>query len=498
MEIRTDIVKEAIVDGILYILDKEPYEIPSGSVTTAVTKIYVPEFSVDGYKAINDDYKEMIYPYGYSGARITKEPFFDQVAVIMTSGSNAQMMEVMYTKGLAAHQDYMTLAEAKAVTNSDCTQLLDGNSAVTSFNEFQYFTSVSDCGQYFARNAINLESIILPKSLRIIPPRMFTITTAVWNSGARGHLKYVGNTEQIEEVGQVAFQYQQLPYSLNFTQKLKKIGISAFLGNYNARNLNDMSMSMYTTSFGDLSGVEEIVGNPSNGNSAAFMAQQNLKSINMPKMTQIPLNIFCNCQNLSSINVDWDNLTLIGGYSLVHTAIESIPSCPKLTTIGSDAFDFCRSLKTIGDMPLLTSIGNYAFWNCHKLQEVGDMPLLTAVPNYAFCNDYNLVKIGRMDSVTTIGTQAFAACNWVRNFKFPSCTSVGKWAFGMDYGFDNKRTIEFGQPYSAITFNAQTFVVVDSDNNNAVTPCTNTKIICNGVELTDEQYEAVGATKPTW
>lgn len=467
-EIQTNIVTKTVFEDNLYILDKTPFVIEDD--LSYINKVYVPQDSYDGYVELNSYLTSYIHKYNYTAIGVERQPFYDNIAVIMTNETNAPVMEVMHSKGLAYSAYYMTLAEAKAVTNEDCSQLFDGNTSITSFNEFQYFTNVTDCGSYFARNAYNLESIILPKSLRIIPPRMFTITTAVWNSGIRGHLKYVGNTEQIEEVGQVAFQYQQLPFSLNFTQKLKKIGISAFLGNYNTRNLDDMSMSMYITSFGDLSGVEEIVGNPSNGSSAAFLGQQNLKSVNMPKMTQIPLNLFCNCHNLSSINVDWDNLTSIGGYSLVHTAIENIPNCPKLTTIGTSACDWCLSLKTIGDMPLLT-----------------------AVPKYAFTNNYNLVKVGNMDSVTSIGTEAFAACNWVRYFKFPSCTSVGKWAFGMDYGYDNKRTIEFGKPYEEISFNSQTFVIV---HDNEVTPCTNTTIICNGIELTEEQYEAVGAQKP--
>ena len=488
---RTDIVKIAIVDDILYVLEKEPYDI-SEVITENINRVFVPELSVDGYKEINTEYSDKIYSYGYSSVKLTKEPFYDQIAVIMTTESNAPMMSVMYSRGLCANPDYMTLEEAKAVRNEDCTQLLDGNSEVTSFNEFQYFTNVTDCGEFFARNAINLESIILPKSLKKIPPRMFTITTAYWNAGKRGHLKYVGNTEQIEEVGQVAFQYQQQPFSLNFTQKLKKIGLSAFIGNYNHNNLNDDSMFTYITSFGDLSGVEEIVLAPNNSASSAFMAQQNLKSINMPKITHIPINIFCNCRNLSTINFDWDNLTNIGEFALVNTAIDNIPNCPKLSTIGQSAMSWCRNLKFIGDMPLLTTINKYTFEYCYNLKEIGDIPLVTTIGNYAFANDRELYKIGRMDNVTTIGVQAFAGCNKL-NAYFPICTSVGKWAFGVDYGKDYKRTIEFGKPFDEISFNSETFII---SHDNEILPCTNTTIICNGVELTEEQYQAVGAVKP--
>ena len=486
MEVRTDLIKETIVDGILYVFDDEAYEIPSAMVTTAVTTIYVPENSVDAYKEINDDYKEMIYPYNYSGVRLTKEPFYDNVAVIMTSGSNAPMMNVMYTKGLATHQDYMTLAEAKAVTNDDCTQLLDGNSAVTSFNEFQYFTNVTDCGEYFARNAINLESIILPKSLKKIPPRMFTITTAYWNAGKRGHLKYVGNVEQIEEVGRVAFQYQNQPFSLNFTQKLKKIGLSAFIGNYNSKNLEDLTMATYITSFGDLSGVEEFELNTDNiNNSSAFMAQQNLKAINLPKITNIPTNIFANCQNLSSVNVDWENLTNIGVYAFINTKIENIPHCPKLTTLGECAFQLCRSLLFVGNMPSLTGLGQYSLYRCFKLKEIGDMPLLTTLNKYTFGECNNLIQVGKFDSLTTINEGGFAGCNELPYIYLPIANNVGKYAFAVDEGLGVNRTIEFGLPYESITFNNQAFV-----NN------VNTRIICNGVELTAEQYQAVGAQKP--
>lgn len=473
--IRTDIITTATVDDKMYILDNTPYQITAE--TSGVSVVYVPEFSYEGYTALNSDLANKLRPYSYTGVQLTKQPFYDEIAVIMTSESNAPMMSVMYSKGLCANADYMTLAEAKAVQNSDVVQLLDGNESVTHFEEFQYFTNVTDAGQYFARGTVNLESIILPKSLKTIPPRMFTITKALWNAGKRGHLKYVGNTEQIERVGEVAFQYQRNIKSLNFTQKLKTIDHSGFIESNYETNGKYSEGGLYET-FGDLSGVETV-------GRAAFWTCNHIKSIYMPKVTYIDAHTFDVCEQLSDITLDWDNLTNIGEGAFIKCNLRQLPNMPKITTIDRQAFYTNISLESVGDMPLLTTLGQYAFWHNLKLNEVGDMPLLTTITNYAFADDLNLVKVGKLDSLTTINEGGFAGCNKLPYIYLPVANNVGKYAFAVDEGLGVNRTIEFGLPYESITFNNQAFV-----NN------VNTRIICNGVELTAEQYEAVGAQKP--
>lgn len=473
---RTDIVKTAIVDDILYVLEKEPYDI-SEVITENINRVFVPELSVDGYKEINTEYSDKIYPYGYSSVKLTKEPFYDQIAVIMTTESNAPMMSVMYSRGLCANPDYMTLEEAKAVRNEDCANLLDGNSEVTSFNEFQYFTNVTDCGSYFARNAFYLESIVFPKSLKVIPPRMFTITNANYKSGKRGHLKYVGNCEQIESVGQVAFQNQNLVKRLNFTQKLTEIQPSAFLCP-NKQTMGDNWKGGEFETFGDLSAVESVSG-------AAFWCDVEIKSIYMPKVTVINDHTFYECFKLSDVTFDWNNLTSIGVAAFENTVIKNLPNLPKLTEMKQSAFQKDEALEYIGNMPLLTTLGTYAFWHCVNLKEVGDMPLITTIGIYTFADDKELYKVGKLDSLTTINEGGFAGCNKLSYIYLPVANNVGKYAFAVDEGLGVNRKIEFGLPYESITFNNQAFV-----NN------VNTRIICNGVELTDEQYQAVGAVKP--
>lgn len=89
--------------------------------------------------------------------------------VIMTSESNAPAMAVCYEKGWAAHADYMTLKEAKKVTN---VGVAFASKSFSTFHEFQYFTGVTSLAtQAFKSNTMS--AITLPSSLRTIGKQAF-------------------------------------------------------------------------------------------------------------------------------------------------------------------------------------------------------------------------------------------------------------------------------------------------------------------------------------
>jgi hypothetical protein len=87
--------------------------------------------------------------------------------IIMTSETNPAMMTVVYGKGWCASPDYMTKQEAEAVTALGSGFCM-GNTSVTHFEEFAYFTSVTQAPTSFFRTASNLASIELPTSLTLI------------------------------------------------------------------------------------------------------------------------------------------------------------------------------------------------------------------------------------------------------------------------------------------------------------------------------------------
>ena len=171
---------QAKYNGNLYVIEKTPYQITED---TDANIIYVPMDSVDGYRELNENLP--IVGYGYSTIKVNRLPFMDALETIVTTESNAPLMAVLYAKGLAANENYMTLAEAKAVTNEQLDGLLNGNNTVVSFNEFKYFTGITKIGTSDDadgskttapfRQCTSLKYITLPPTVKELGARAFDL-----------------------------------------------------------------------------------------------------------------------------------------------------------------------------------------------------------------------------------------------------------------------------------------------------------------------------------
>lgn len=106
---------------------------------------------------------------GYMYDKVTKKLFENTGSValelgpdiIMTQESNPEVLAVCYAQGWCASEDYMTLAEAAAVTNNQ----LGGKFRATNivhFDEFQYFTGITSLTYNAFLDCQYLKSIKLP------------------------------------------------------------------------------------------------------------------------------------------------------------------------------------------------------------------------------------------------------------------------------------------------------------------------------------------------
>ncbi len=101
-----------------------------------------------------------------------------------------------------------------------------------------------------------------------------------------------------------------------------------------------------------------------------------------------------------------------------------------VTTIGSQAFSYCRGLTSITIPESVTSIGNVAFWNCTGLTSVTIPNSVTSIGNVAFWNCTGLTSVTIPNSVTSIGNVAFWNCTGLTSVTIPnSVTSIGNVAF---------------------------------------------------------------------
>lgn len=103
---------------------------------------------------------------------ISKELTVLNPNVIMTEKTNPAVLEVMYNNGLCANATYMTKQEAEAVQdgsfNSAGTQsgsIFYNNTAITSFDEFRYFTGMTTLDAYAFYGCANLASLKVPSSV---------------------------------------------------------------------------------------------------------------------------------------------------------------------------------------------------------------------------------------------------------------------------------------------------------------------------------------------
>ena len=286
----------------------------------------------------------------------------------------------------------LSYAEAQAVKSIGT--VFSSNETITSFNELQYFTSLSSLSMDAFYYCTQLRSIVLPASIKSIGKYAFSWCTSLEN---------VILSDALLSIGEYAFhQCSSLP-SIDLPDGLQSIGFNAFVH------------------------CKELV------------------SVRIPaSVTSIAGNCFASCYNIESIVVDEENVTYTSGdgcnaiinkkyNSLISGCKTSvIPSlvtyidedafsdCPDLThidipnsviAIGGWAFYLCTGLMSVSLPESLQRIGSYAFASCTSLQSVEIPQSVTIIENHAFDGCYGLKSvISRVTDVFATGSSAFLNC----------------------------------------------------------------------------------------
>ena len=144
--------------------------------------------------------------------------------------------------------------------------------------------------------------------------------------------------------------------------------------------------------------------------------------------TSIPSEFCYNCTNLKEV-VFGDNITSIGTSAFRGTAILSLTLPEGLTSISSNAFENCDSLKSVVIPDNVTSLGSYCFQNCDSLKSVVIGAKVAAINDYAFYNCYKLSDATGGASVTTIGSYAFYNTALTKAFLPDAVQTIGSGAF---------------------------------------------------------------------
>ena len=148
------------------------------------------------------------------------------------------------------------------------------------------------------------------------------------------------------------------------------------------------------------------------------------------RVTSIGKEAFAFCRNLTSITIP-DSVTTIDEEAFYHCDnLTSVAIGASVTTIGYMAFESCDNLTSVVIPDSVTSIFPYAFDSCDNLTSVTIGNSVTTICYRAFFCCTNLTSVTIGDSVTTIGEEAFARCDNLTSVTIPnSVTTIDDGAF---------------------------------------------------------------------
>ena len=269
--------------------------------------------------------------------------------------------------------------------------------------------------------------------------------------------------ESLQTIGEYSFSNCAGLSSINIPASVSHIGNKAFFGCNNVTKLKVYCKIIKDWFSGINSSVNEIIiGKTVDTISAyAFNGFSRITEISIPQSVKfINEGIFANCENLSIINVDSNNIyydSRENCNAIINTKENIIVAGCKNTkfptsinSIGNGAFEGCTGLKELELPEQITSIGNKAFYECSTLANVYIPSSTKIIAENAFehcdnlkvlmintdCVDTwfsrntSLKKVILGDNVKRISKNAFFGCSYV-NSVIPSenINYVGENAF---------------------------------------------------------------------
>ena len=267
----------------------------------------------------------------------------------------------------------ITKTQAKSASNSSLNTAFYGNTNITSFDEFQYFTGITQingantstvANQRGFANCTNLRSITFPRSLIALGHYCFSNCT---------------NLERIKIQSIITNQYVGVFYGCN---KLTRVDVP-----YLDIWLNSASSCFEGSKDGHIfvDGAEIInaiiPGSITNIRSNAFYYCKRITSVTFPSTcTSVASNAFYGCEGL--YDIVWGGVTEIGQYAfrecfgLPETLV--LPST--LTIVGNGSFYDCYSVKTYDVGSGCTSIASSAFQNTNPRTTVRTFIIRATTP----------------------------------------------------------------------------------------------------------------------
>lgn len=143
---------------------------------------------------------------------------------------------------------------------------------------------------------------------------------------------------------------------------------------------------------------------------AAFSYASVMSFAYLPKVKYIPADTFYNCYALTSLTVDFSNITSVGGYAFYGCSSLSIPfSLPQCSVISNTGFQKCGLTKIYA--PLCSTYVDGTYSGCVNLSEAY-LPNVPKLSWAAFAYCYSLRRL------------YLSACSYIESTAFSNHTSM--------------------------------------------------------------------------
>ena len=370
--------------------------------------LYVPVNAVSTYKQA-EYWKEFKNILSIEGDRI----MFDDANV-----------KALCVQNWDANSDgELSKEEAAAVT--DISSVFQNKSNITSFNELQYFTGLTNIPNQAFEYCTNLSSIVIPANVKSIGGYAFNHCD---------NLKTLSMPESITSIGNGVLSSCGNITSVTLPSGITMIPEAAFWG---CSKLASITIPAGVTSIGasafrECKALTEIVipGNVVSIGTFAFNSCNNLSTITVgEKVETIANNAFLNCA---------PKKVTINSNSLVSKNYSTSSSLADLFTDKVESYVLGSNI---------TKIGDYAFYKCFQLREITLPSGLTYIGVNAFdyCNYLSSIDIP--SSVTFLGAGAFNNCSGLTS------VTVG-WATPLAIGetdFSNRKNATLNVPQGSVS-----------------------------------------------
>lgn len=295
----------------------------------------------------------------------TKEPYIDF--------EDPEVLNVLLANGVGDGVG-VTKTQAAAVTGTWPVAYFRGNSDITEFNEFKYFTSINRLGGNglspygdFA-SCTSLTEISIPTAVTYIGPRVFNDCTSLSEITITGIAEFVN-------------------YTFNGCTALSKLHIAS-ISQWLSCRMTGTNPSPFHYSTATTRGI--------------YIDNVLVETLAIPNtVTSIGAHIFRNINTITSV---------------------SIPS--SVTSIGASAFYGCSGLTSLTIPNSVTTIGDNAFYDCSSLTGEITLPSsVTSIGASAFRNCRGLTKFENL-AVASFGDNVLNGCSNLRDITIKASNSL--------------------------------------------------------------------------